>query len=59
LLIAAHASISDHKGSTRMRHPFIWTVLALLNGVRLSCGNTLKGSQTQFYHRRRAPSDPP
>src|SRR6266851_7279324 len=24
--------------------------------MRLSCGATLYGSQTQFYHRRRAPS---
>src|SRR6266849_653998 len=26
------------------------------NGVRLSCGATLEHSQTQFYHRRRAPT---
>ncbi len=26
----------------------------LPNGVRLSCGATLEGSQTQFYRRRRA-----
>jgi len=26
------------------------------NGMRLSCGATLEGSQTQFYHRRRAPA---
>src|SRR6266508_4222830 len=25
------------------------------NGLRLSCGATLERSQTQFYHRRRAP----
>src|SRR5437667_1909249 len=31
-------------------------VMRLPNGVRLSCGATLEGSQTQFYHRRRAPS---
>src|SRR6267143_3953115 len=28
---------------------------ALSNGVRLSCGTILEGSQTQFYARRRAP----
>src|SRR5256714_4408997 len=26
------------------------------NGMRLSCGATLEGSQTQFYRRRRAPA---
>jgi hypothetical protein len=33
-----------------------WPGSSLPNGSRLSCGAKLKHSQTQFYHRRRAPS---